>query len=264
MTDLKVLPVFTSHYSIGRSILTLKAPSKVTKGGPDSIVQLCVDNNIKDLYLVENNFSGFIEAYKNTEEAGLNLRFGLRLTITDDMAIKTPESFGSDHKVIIFIRNFAGYEDLVKISSIASCDGLAYSKFQEEQIPRIDFKTLIMHFNSDNLFLAVPFYDSFLHRNLLYSATISPIFNFCNPIFFLESNDLPFDSLIGDAVRRYTSTEDNIEILPTKTIYYVKKDDFKAYCTFRCINNRTVLSKPELNDLASDLFCLESWKEQND
>ena len=42
-----------------------------------------------------------------------------------------------------------------------------------------------------------------------------------------------------------------------------RKKDFKAYLTFRCINKRSTLDKPELEHMTSNEFCMESWKEKN-
>ena len=36
--------------------------------------------------------------------------------------------------------------------------------------------------------------------------------------------------------------------------------DFKSYLTFRCINNRTTLDKPNFEHMCSDKFSFESWK----
>jgi DNA polymerase III alpha subunit len=78
---------------------------------------------------------------------------------------------------------------------------------------------------------------------------------------FLESNSLPFDNLIKTKIETY-SKENKIELLNTKSIYYKNYNDFKSYLTFRCINNRTTLNKPELNHMSSNEFCFESFKEK--
>jgi hypothetical protein len=48
----------------------------------------------------------------------------------------------------------------------------------------------------------------------------------------------------------------------TKSIYYKNRDDFLAYLTFRCINNRSSLEKPNIDHMCSDEFCFESWMEK--
>ena len=81
----KSLPFFKSHYSIGRSILTLEKPDDVIQGGPDSIIKLCQDNDLKEFYLVEDNMTSFLQAYVNSSESKLKLIFGLRLNICQDL-----------------------------------------------------------------------------------------------------------------------------------------------------------------------------------
>ena len=44
--------------------------------------------------------------------------------------------------------------------------------------------------------------------------------------------------------------------------YYKDKKDFKAYLTFRAINQRTTLGKPNFEHMGSDKFSFESWKEK--
>ena len=82
--------------------------------------------------------------------------------------------------------------------------------------------------------------------------------DFTEPTYFVEDNDLPFDNLIKLKVMNISN-----KIQKTQSIYYRNKKDFKAYLTFRCINKRSTLDKPELDHMTSDEFCVEGWKEKN-
>jgi len=64
---MEVLPVFKSHYSIGRSILTLE-DEDISENDPDSIIDIAKKNNIKDLFLIEDNMSSFLQAYTNSKK----------------------------------------------------------------------------------------------------------------------------------------------------------------------------------------------------
>ena len=44
-----MLPLFKSHFSTGKSILTLFHPDKCVDGGADSVFKLAVDNNLKQI-----------------------------------------------------------------------------------------------------------------------------------------------------------------------------------------------------------------------
>lgn len=246
-----MIPLFKSHYSIGRSILTLE-DKDVEDNYPDSIIQICKSNNIKDLFLVEDNMSSFLEAYTNTKNNNIKLNYGLRVSITESIADKSEESLPKTSKIVIFFKNKNGYHSLTKIYSIASKSGFYYE-------PRIDYKILQDNF-SDDLILCIPFYDSFIFNNTLRNNICVPQFNDIKPIMFIEDNEMPFDNLIHEKVNNFCR-ENNIKSLHTKSVYYNKRKDFRSYLTFRCINNRSTLNKPELEHMSSDSFCFESYKE---
>jgi hypothetical protein len=111
--------------------------------------------------------------------------------------------------------------------------------------------------------VCIPFYDSFIFNNTLRNSICIPQFEFTKLIFFIEDNDLPFDIIIKNKIENYIK-ENNSECYNTKSIYYNKRKDFKTYLTFRCINNRSILNKPELEHMSSNEFCFETWKEKNE
>ena len=249
-----VLPLFKSHYSIGRSILTLEDDPEEDLY-PDSIIAIAKDNRIKNLYIVEDNMTSFLQAYTNCKKNNIKLRYGLRITITENMNEKNEESRTKNSKFIIFFKNNNGYKNLIKIFSIASKTGFYYE-------PRIDFRTIKSMWDNQELLLCVPFYDSFIYNNVLRNSLCTPDMDFCKPIFFIENNNLPFDHLIKRKTLEYIS-ENNFSFMNTKSIYYKSKLDFKSYLTFRCINSRSCLNKPELEHMSSDDFCFESWRNIN-
>lgn len=250
----KSLPFFKSHYSIGRSILTLEKPDDVIQGGPDSIIKLCQDNDLKEFYLVEDNMTSFLQAYVNSSESKLKLIFGLRLNICQDLNKKDESSLKEVCKFIVFAKNKSGYERLIKIYSEASLKGFYY-------YPRADYETLKKFWSDKDLILCVPFYDSFLHRNILMGYNCVPDFSFTKPLFCIEDNSLPFDHLILNRVKKYC--KDEFEKVNAQSVYYANKKDFKAYLTFRCIDKRTTLDKPNFDHMCSDEFCFEKWKDCN-
>ena len=251
---MEVLPLFKSHFSIGRSILTLEDEEK-EENQPDSIIDIAKDNNLKEINLVEDNMTSFLQAYTNTKKYNINLRYGLRISINDDMNERSEESRQKTSKVVIFFKNEQGYKDLIKIFSTAAKDGFYYE-------PRIDFKTLKLLWNDKNLILCIPFYDSFIFNNTLKGTVCVPDLEFTKPILFIENNGLPFDHIIKNKVLAYAKAN-KLEVLNTKSIYYKDNKDFKAYLTFRCINNRTTLNKPELPHMTSNRFSFESLSTKN-
>ena len=158
------------------------------------------------------------------------------------------------HKIIIFAKDGEGCKLVNKIYSKAFCDNEG----------AIDFPSLKKLWNDKHLILAIPFYDSFIFKNTLHFCSCIPDFSFCKPIFFLESNYLPFDQIIREKVLDYCK-ENDYTTEETKSIYYKDRDDFESFQTYKCICSRRfkqrTLSVPNFDHLSSSEFSLESFLE---
>ena len=130
-----VLPLFKSHYSIGRSILTLEKTEEESDNSPDSVFALAKQSNLKKIFLIDDTMSGFLQAFSNAQEMDLSLIFGLRISICSDLTQKNEEALKETCKYVIIAKNNEGYKRLIKIYTLASQDGFYY-------VPRIDFKNL--------------------------------------------------------------------------------------------------------------------------
>lgn len=243
------IPLFKSHYSLGKSILTLNKRSSEPSTGPDSIIDICVDNKLKELYLVDDNMSGFLEAYENCRENKIKFIFGLRINVCPDLNQKDDESIQETSKLILFAKNREGYKKLIKLYTKASIEGFYYT-------PRLDYPSIKELYSAEDILVAVPFYDSFVHENTLNCKSCVPDLSFCSPVFMIEENDLPFNYLIENAVKKYAKSED--DLLKVKSVFYKNKEDFKSYLSFRCINSRSSLDKPNLEHMSSNEFCWEA------
>ena len=250
---MSVLPLFKSHYSLGKSILTLESPEDERETGPDSIISMAKKNDLGVFHLVEDNMSGFLQAYKNSSSEKLKFNFGLRITICNDMSAKNAEELHRSCKYVIFANDDEGYKRLIKIYTLAAKVGFYYE-------PRIDFKNLKKMWDDKHVTLCVPFYDSFLHKNSLYDSICKPDFDFTEPIFFKEDNENFIDVFIKEKILNFCKGK--YEMLDAKSIYYNLRDDFKSYLTFRCISKRTTLDRPNFDHMTSKEFCFESWKEK--
>lgn len=247
-----MLPIFRSNYSL-TSVLTLDPHTEKedrSKNRPDSIFDVAKDYDLQDVFIVENTLTGLVEAYENALKANVNLRFGYRVNVCQDITNKTPESKLTESKFIIFaVKN--SFNDLIKLHNISTTEGIYEGK------PRLDYKTLKSNW-SKNLSLVIPFYDSYVYYNLLYGRQCVPELDFTEPVYLVEDNGLPFDNLLAQHIQ---DTIKDHEIIPSKTIYYRERKDFKSYMTYRCILNRSTFQKPELRHFGSQEFCMEAWKE---
>ena len=101
-----MLALFKSHFSIGKSILTLDDPITLKSGGADSIFQIAKENNLQKIILVEDSLTGFLQAKKVAESHNMQIVFGLRLDMCQDATLDPKkEEQNSRHKIIIFSKN---------------------------------------------------------------------------------------------------------------------------------------------------------------
>lgn len=197
------------------------------------------EKDLDRVVLVEDSMIGFRKAKKEALKNKKELVFGLRINVADE---------NDSSKLIFFAKNNEGVDSLRKI----------YTKTYTEQngIYKIDHKDF------NGIKTVVPFYDSFLHKS---------IHNFgCfelklpdDVLFFVEENNHPFDFQIQRAVEKFGGPIEKV-----KSIYYNKKEDFKAFQFYKAICNRKmgkspVFHRPELEDCSSDEFCWESFIEKS-
>ena len=245
-----MIPLFKSHYSIGKSILTLNPPGSSDPSGPDSIFDILLDNKINNLFLIEDVPTGFLAARKQSFANDIKFIFGLRMSFCCQLNEEP-----SQHKCIIIAKSDNGCKLLNIIYSDIFCNFSGVG----------NFNLLKKYWSDADLMLCIPFYDSFLYKNSFTFSSCAPDFSFCDPIFFTESNGLPIDSYLLDLVKTYCSKY-GYQTLNSKSIYYKNRDDVEALQTYKCICNRSFgrnksLSNPMLEGFGSDEFCFESWLE---
>ncbi len=244
-----MIHLFKSHYSVGRSIIQIeKANYWKTGGSPPNLVDLCLKTDLKTCYLVDDTLAGIIPAYESLSKAGIQLVFGLRVGFVADAKEKSNDTL---HKNIVFIKNKKGYQKLIKLSTLANVDNFY-------EVPRLEYDQLHDAW-SDDLTLAVPFYDSFLYNNLMTGRTCIPDFRQIKPTIFLENKELPFDVMVREAAVKYA--EDNgLETKEVNSVYYETPDDIDAYTARRIMDNRKFgkgsIEAPNLSHFGSDQFCL--------
>lgn len=262
-----ILPVFTSAYSLGgRSLLTLNEPGKAKPGAALSVFDLAKEANLDEIVLCEDRIDGFVPAYKTATKLDKKLIYGIRFTVVPDMSDKTIDSRRSESKVIVLIKGGyeKGYNRLVSLWNRAwGHEGhISYRLAGEDySYGRLDWNLLKRFWDDEALTLALPFYGSFIERNTMTFAQLTPDLPTANPLVFRElDSGLPFEPLVGAAVERYVTAQGwQSNVVPTKTVLYRGAEDAKAYVTFRAINAGGTFDEPRVSHLHSDRFSLESY-----
>lgn len=250
-----MIPCFSSHFSLGRAILILDEPEdEIDVSKPISIFSISKKYNLDKIFLRDNSFSGFIRFYEGCKKLNIQGIFGVKLVICNDVTKKDDESRKTESIVTIWMKNPDSYKDLLRIYSKSHTENFYY-------YGRYSWNELIENW-SDNLTLSVDFYNGFLSRNLLENYQCIPNFGPIKPYFEYSSMSLPFDSLIEKATDEYV-LNNGFEKLNIHPIFYYRNKDFKQYLVMRCINNRSIFNKPQLDHMSFDTFSFQEYCNRN-
>src|SRR5687767_13982911 len=104
-----LIPIFTTHHSIGESILTVEADifqkkdkTKVNlDASPISCLALAKHYGQKSLLVVESDVSSYWKLYKNSKDLDLHLIYGVKMTVCADMADKEATAEKTESSVVI-------------------------------------------------------------------------------------------------------------------------------------------------------------------
>lgn len=253
-----MLKLFKSDASLGRSILQIDSfdPAKpIDRDGPDNIIQIADELNLSQVILVEDNLGEFIKTYKELKKHNRSLIFGWRVSFVSDA---TDLSDQPSHKNIIFIKSEAGWKKVIKLATAAQ------TKYFHKE-PRLDYN-ILHQFWGDELVLAVPFYDSFIYKNLVTKETCVPDFRGIKPVFFVEDNDHILDNVIKKGLDDYIAANDG-DVIRAKTIYYRNREDCYIFQARRLMERKVFRNsnceEPNMEFFCSEEFCLEAALEQD-
>tara|TARA_R110000851_G_scaffold93847_3_gene204328 strand:- start:2048 stop:2803 length:756 start_codon:yes stop_codon:yes gene_type:complete len=248
----ETIPIFKTHCSFGKSVLTDSPCGKYSEGGPMSIFKIAEREGLKTLFLAEETMIGFFNCHKIAKEMGIKLIFGVYFTVHD------PRNEKHGSKVLVFSKNDAGQKELQALYSLCKTNP-ENTKISEE----------ILRKNiTDNLQLVVPFYDSFLHWNSEEFDSHFINLEGLNPVFLKEQKSHSFDNIITTAVDKYCA-EHHFETLNAHTIYYDNDKDFVDLQVYKMICNKSYSGKkqtignPNLEHFCSDEFSWESYKRKH-
>ena len=216
-------PLFKSHYSIGKSLLKMEA-----------IFDLAA--NEKEVIIIDDNMGGFRAAKSIAKDRDKRLRFGVTLN----------SSTGQESSnVIYFAKDNKGVDSLRRICTKTFVDG--------EGTYQVDKNDL------EGIKVAIPFYDSFIHKNLHFFGIHDFNAEGISPIYFREDNGHPYDPFINAALDKL-----GVETIAAKSIYYEKKAHFPAFQFYKanCVprgGRKPNFGNPNLNDCCSDEFSWENY-----
>jgi len=252
MESKNIIPIYKSCGSIGKSILTVDKEYDIKDDSTVSIIAISKKFNLKEVIIIDDSFFLFPQIYKNFVDECTKVIFGINFIVCNDVKDKNDKSRRTESKVSILMKNSNGYQDLIKIYNAA--------KSVEENFyfyGRLDWK-IIHSLWTDNLYMILPPYDNFIHKNLLCNGSCVPDFKNINPLFTFADQDIPFDNILIPTIKEYAEIY-KFDLSEVHPIYYYRRSDFETYMTFRAIDERNKFENINLDYFCSPEFCFESY-----
>ncbi len=247
----EITPIFKSNASLGRSILPPEKPDAKDKEALVSIYDIVKKYKLKQVCILDDSTLCLPSIYKDLNEI-TQLVYGINFVVCQNVKDRSDESRKTESKITVYMKGADAYEDF-----LAFHNGICGKEENFYYQPRADWD-LVKSLWTKNLGMVLPAYDNFLHNNLFLNFNCIPDFGKIKPIFTYADMGLPFDYVLSEQIKKYAA-ENKLNCQEVHPVYYYSKADFKAYTIFRCIENRSKFSKPDLGYFSSDEFCWESY-----
>ncbi|MFT8348458.1 DNA polymerase III subunit alpha [Clostridium saccharoperbutylacetonicum] len=206
---------------------------------------------------------GLVDFFKAAKENDIKAILGCEIyVVPKSMHIKQPDKENSTYHLVLLVKNKIGYQNLMKIASIASIEGFYYK-------PRVDCDYLREH--SEGLIALSACLGGEVQSNLIkgnyekakeVALKYKDIFN---GDFYLELQDHGMEEqkkVNEDNMK--LSKETGIPLIVTNDVHYINKEDSKSHDVLMCIQTAKTIDDPNRRRYPSDQFYLKSPEEMYD
>ncbi len=206
---------------------------------------------------------GLVDFFKAAEENGIKAILGCEVYVArKSMHIKQPDKENSTHHLVLLVKNEIGYENLMKIVSMASIEGFYYK-------PRVDHDYLKAHSEGIIALSAclggeVQSYE--LNDNYEKAKEAALLYkDIFKDGFYLEIQDhgMEEQKKVNELNIRM-SKETGIPLVATNDVHYIKREDSKSHDVLMCIQTAKTIDDPNRRRYPSDQFYLKSPEEMWD
>ncbi len=224
-----------SHYSMLAAL-----------GSPKDLAKKAKELGFFALGLTDNAYLyGAIEFYKAAKEVGIKAIIGCEFYLTSGSRFdNSPDSQKSLHRLTVLAKNNLGYQNLLKLSTLASLEG------QHLSHPRIDFELLTAHAEglvilSGNINgeLAQLLHNGETKAASMLAEKYQKIFGLDYFIEIQRHGQIPEYAQIEPALLQLAEKL-KINLVATQSSHYLKAEDAATHEILLCIGQQTNLNNP--------------------
>ncbi|WP_026885211.1 DNA polymerase III subunit alpha [Clostridium beijerinckii] len=206
---------------------------------------------------------GLVDFYKAAKENDIKPILGCEVyVVPKSRHIKQPDKENSTYHLVLLVKNQIGYENLMKIVSVASIEGFYYK-------PRIDYEYLKKH--SEGLIalsacLGGEVQSYHLKGNYEKAKETALIYKeIFNGDFYIElqNHGMEEQKRVNEENIKL-SNETGIPLVATNDVHYISKEDSRSHDVLMCIQTAKTIDDPHRRRYPSDQFYLKSADEMWD
>jgi DNA polymerase-3 subunit alpha len=203
------------------------------------------------------NMGAIIKKYQAAKKAGIKLIFGFEAYITEDMLSRQK---GKDYHLVLLAKDLAGYQNLVKLVSIANSDGFYYRA-------RIDRKTLRKY--SEGIICMSACIANDVSRSIMAGDEASArkileeyldIFGKENFYLEVQNHKIKEEVVVREVYQRFAK-EYGLKIVATTDSHYLKKEDAHAHEIMLAIQTNALMSDPNRMTFSGEGYHVMSEEE---
>jgi DNA polymerase III subunit alpha len=207
------------------------------------------------------NLNAVIKKYQTAQKEGIKLILGVEAYTVKDITKKDKNEKRSH--LVLLAKNLTGYQNLIKLISIASCDGFYYK-------PLID-KKLLKEYSEGLICLSACL------GNEIATAVVNDnedkakkhiqeyIDIFGKEDFYLEVQDhkIQDEDKVRKAYKKFAK-EFDLKIVATTDAHYLLKEDKKAHEVMLCIQTNSTMDNPKRMQFPGEGYYITSEKEMKE
>ncbi|EDT79026.1 DNA polymerase III, alpha subunit [Clostridium perfringens NCTC 8239] len=206
---------------------------------------------------------GCVDLYKEAKAEGIKPILGCEVyVVPKSRKIKNNDEDNKTYHLVLLVKNEKGYENLMKIVSVASIEGFYYK-------PRIDREYLKEH--SEGIIalsacLGGEVQKAILNGNIDKAREAATFYrDTFNDGFYLElqNHGIEEQKKVNE-VNIQLAKELNIPLVATNDVHYINQEDSKAHDILMCIQTGKTVDDPNRRRYPSDQFYLKSPEEMWD
>lgn len=217
------------------------------------LIEKVQKNNQTAIALTDHgNMHGTIHFYNACKKADIKPIVGCEIYMTKGhLSDKQVKMGGDQFHLTLIAMNHKGYQNLMKLVSIANLEGFSYK-------PRIDQETLFKY--SDNLIVLSGCMNSIFNRLLRDGKEDEALEKFkeykevFGDRFYIELQNHPTVPELKDLNKKLVkiARQLNLELVATNDVHYLEKEDSEAQDALLCVQTRKLISDEKRMKMADN------------